>query len=122
MALQIGSSGDSAAERAHRPHRHPRAIIVDTERRSRPEPSSHAQRQGVRSRVAKEELLEFRGVVSEVLSNAMFHVKLEHDHEIITHTSGKMRKNRMRVSAGDKVFVEMTPYDLAKGRMAFRVR
>jgi translation initiation factor IF-1 len=72
--------------------------------------------------MAKEELLEFPGTVSEVLPNATFRVKLENDHEIIAHTAVKMRKNRIRVSAGDKVLVEMTPYDLTKGRITFRVR
>ena len=72
--------------------------------------------------MAKEELLEFPGVVSEVLPNAMFRVKLENDHEIIAHTAGKMRKNRIRVAVSDKVVVEMTPYDLTKGRITFRVR
>src|ERR1700712_4220308 len=69
--------------------------------------------------MAKEELLEFPGTVSEVLPNATFRVKLENDHEIIAHTAGKMRKNRIRVSAGDKVLVEMTPYDLSKGPPPF---
>ena len=68
----------------------------------------------------KEELLEFPGIVMELLPNAMFRVKLENDHVIIAHTSGKMRKNRIRVLAGDKVIVEMTPYDLTKGRIKFR--
>ena len=72
--------------------------------------------------MAKEELLEFPGTVSEVLPNATFRVKLENDHEIIAHTAGKMRKNRIRVLAGDRVMVEMTPYDLTKGRITFRVR
>ncbi len=72
--------------------------------------------------MAKEELLEFPGTVSEVLPNATFRVKLENDHEIIAHTAGEMRKNRIRVSAGDRVLVEMTPYDLTKGRITFRVR
>ena len=72
--------------------------------------------------MAKEELLEMRGQVVELLPNAMFRVKLENDHEILGHTAGKMRKNRIRVSAGDKVLVEMTPYDLTKGRITFRVR
>lgn len=70
--------------------------------------------------MAKEELLEFEGVVEELLPNAMFRVKLENDHEVLAHTSGKMRKNRIRVLAGDKVTVEMTPYDLSKGRIKFR--
>ena len=54
------------------------------------------------------------------LPNAMFKVKLDNEHEVIAHTSGKMRKNRIRVLAGDRVTVEMTPYDLTKGRITFR--
>lgn len=68
----------------------------------------------------KEELIEFSGVVVELLPNAMFRVKLDNDHMVLTHTSGKMRKNRIRVLVGDKVKVEMTPYDLSKGRITFR--
>ena len=70
--------------------------------------------------MAKEELMEFNGVVKELLPNAMFRVLLENDHEIIAHTAGKMRKFRIRVLAGDRVTVEMTPYDLTKGRITFR--
>ena len=70
--------------------------------------------------MAKEELLEFPGIVEELLPNAMFRVKLENGHEVLAHTSGRMRKNRIRVLAGDKVTVEMTPYDLTKGRITFR--
>ena len=68
----------------------------------------------------KEGSIEFQGIVLELLPNAMFKVKLENDHEILAHSSGKMRKNRIRVLAGDKVTVEMTPYDLTKGRITFR--
>ena len=68
----------------------------------------------------KEDLIEFKGVVTEVLPNAMFRVKLENDHEILAHSAGKMRKNRIRVLIGDSVIVEMTPYDLTKGRIIFR--
>ena len=68
----------------------------------------------------KEGSIEFQGVVMELLPNAMFRVKLENDHEILAHSSGRMRKNRIRVLAGDKVTVEMTPYDLTKGRITFR--
>ena len=68
----------------------------------------------------KEGSIEFQGVVLELLPNAMFKVKLENDHEILAHSSGKMRKNRIRVLAGDKVTVELTPYDLTKGRITFR--
>ena len=70
--------------------------------------------------MSKEELLEFPGVVSELLPNATFRVKLENDHEIIAHTAGKMRKNRIRVLAGDRVTLEMSPYDLTKGRITYR--
>jgi translation initiation factor IF-1 len=72
--------------------------------------------------MAKEDLIEFNGVVSELLPNAMFRVKLDNDHTILAHTSGKMRKNRIRVLAGDRVTVEMTPYDLTKGRITFRFK
>jgi len=70
--------------------------------------------------MGKEELMEFKGVVTEVLPNAMFRVTLENDHEILAHTAGKMRKNRIRVLQGDSVVVEMTPYDLGKGRIIYR--
>ena len=70
--------------------------------------------------MSKEDAIEFQGVVSELLPNAMFKVKLDNDHEVIAHTSGKMRKNRIRVLAGDRVTVEMTPYDLTNGRITFR--
>jgi translation initiation factor IF-1 len=70
--------------------------------------------------VAKQETLEFKGKVTELLPNAMFLVKLENNHEILAHSSGKLRKNRIRVLAGDNVLVEVTPYDLTKGRIIFR--
>jgi len=70
--------------------------------------------------MAKEELIEFQGVVLELLPNANFRVKLENGHIILAHTSGKMRKNRIRILVGDKVTVEMTPYDLTKGRVIHR--
>ena len=72
--------------------------------------------------MAKEDLIEFNGVVAELLPNAMFRVKLDNDHTILAHTSRKMRKNRIRVLAGDRVTVEMTPYDLTKGRITFRFK
>lgn len=70
--------------------------------------------------MAKEDLIEFNGEVLELLPNATFRVRLENGHEIIAHTAGRMRKNRIRVLVGDKVTVEMTPYDLTKGRIIFR--
>ena len=72
--------------------------------------------------MAKEDLIEFTGEVLEILPNAMFKIKLDNDHEILAHTSGKMRKNKIRVLAGDRVQVEMTPYDLSKGRITFRYK
>ena len=70
--------------------------------------------------MAKEEMLEFEGVVEEVLPDARCRVKLDNGHEVIAYTSGRMKKNRIRILAGDKVTVEMTPYDLDKGRLVFR--
>jgi translation initiation factor IF-1 len=72
--------------------------------------------------MAKEELIEFNGVVTELLPNAMFRVTLDNEHVVIAHTSGKMRKNRIRILAGDKVTVEMTPYDLTKARIKLRLK
>jgi translation initiation factor IF-1 len=72
--------------------------------------------------MAKEEMLELKGLVTELLPNAMFRVKLENNHEVLAHTAGKMRKNRIRVLAGDEVMVEVTPYDLTKGRIIFRFK
>lgn len=74
------------------------------------------------ARMAKEELLEFPGTVVELLPNAMFRVKLENEHEVLAHTAGKMRKHRIRVLQGDQVLVEMTPYDLSKGRITYRYK
>lgn len=68
----------------------------------------------------KEELLEFMGKVTEVLPNAMFRVQLENGHIVLAHTSGRMRKNRIRILLGDAVTVEMTPYDLTKARIIHR--
>ncbi|MGB0935642.1 MAG: translation initiation factor IF-1 [Alphaproteobacteria bacterium] len=70
--------------------------------------------------MAKEEQIEFEGTVVELLPNATFKVELENGHVIVAHTSGRMRKNRIRVLAGDKVTVEMSTYDLTKGRIKFR--
>jgi translation initiation factor IF-1 len=72
--------------------------------------------------MAKEDLLEFTGTVTEKLPNAMFRVKLENGHDIIAHTAGKMRKFRIRVMVGDVVDIEMTPYDLTKGRIIYRFK
>ncbi|MEJ3453265.1 translation initiation factor IF-1 [Acinetobacter baumannii] len=70
----------------------------------------------------KEELIEFEGVVTETLPNMMFRVRLENGHEVIAHISGKMRKHYIRILTGDSVKVEMTPYDLTKGRITYRAR
>ena len=70
--------------------------------------------------MSKQDLLEFKGQVIELMKNAMFRVKLENGHIVTAHTAGKLRKNRIRVLVGDKVDVEMTPYDLTKGRIVYR--
>tara|TARA_Y100000992_G_scaffold15928_1_gene9217 strand:- start:560 stop:775 length:216 start_codon:yes stop_codon:yes gene_type:complete len=70
--------------------------------------------------LSKQDLLEFKGTVTDLLPNAMFRVKLENGHIVTAHTAGKLRKNRIRVLQGDNVTVEMTPYDLTKGRIIFR--
>jgi translation initiation factor IF-1 len=70
--------------------------------------------------MAKEELLEMRGVVVEVLPDSRFRVTLENGHNLVAYTAGKMRKHHIRIIAGDKVSLEMSPYDLSKGRITFR--
>ena len=70
--------------------------------------------------MAKQDLLEFKGKVIDLLPNAMFRVELENGHTVTAHTAGKLRKNRIRILQGDNVTVEMTPYDLTKGRIIFR--
>ena len=70
--------------------------------------------------MSKQDLLEFKGKVMDLLPNAMFRVKSENGHTVTAHTAGKLRKNRIRVLQGDNVTVEMTPYDLTKGRIIFR--
>ena len=70
--------------------------------------------------MVKQDTLTFEGVVKDLLPNAMFRVELSNGHMITAHTAGKLRKNRIRVLQGDKVTVEMTPYDLTKGRIIFR--
>ena len=68
----------------------------------------------------EDNILTFSGVVTELLKNAMFKVTLENGHEVIAHASGKLRKNRIRVLQGDKVTVDVSAYDLKKGRITFR--
>ncbi|GHE26303.1 hypothetical protein GCM10007167_04350 [Vulcaniibacterium thermophilum] len=74
------------------------------------------------NRMAKDDVIEFEGTVSETLPNTMFRVRLENGHEIIAHISGRMRKNYIRILTGDRVKVEMTPYDLTKGRITYRMK
>lgn len=68
------------------------------------------------------DVIELEGTIIESMPNAMFRVKLENDHEILAHISGKIRKNFIRILPGDKVKVEMTPYDLSRGRITFRLK
>lgn len=70
--------------------------------------------------MAKEELIEMSGCVTEVLPDSRFRVNLDNGHQLVAYTSGKMRKNHIRILAGDKVSLELSPYDLSKGRITFR--
>jgi len=72
--------------------------------------------------MAKEESIEVMGEVKEALPNAMFRVELENGHEVLGHISGKMRKHYIRILPGDKVKVELSPYDLSRGRIVFRYK
>ena len=72
--------------------------------------------------MAKEETVELEGVVNEVLPNTMFRVQLANDHEITAYASGKMRKHFIRILPGDKVLVELSPYDLTRGRITYRYK
>ena len=72
--------------------------------------------------MAKEGVIEMEGSIKESLPNAMFRVLLENDHEVLAHISGKMRKNFIKILPGDKVKVELSPYDLSRGRITYRLR
>jgi translation initiation factor IF-1 len=72
--------------------------------------------------MAKEELLQFDGEVVDVLPDGRYRVRLENGHDVIAYTAGRMKKNRIRTLAGDRVTIEMTPYDLSKGRVIFRYK
>ena len=72
--------------------------------------------------MAKEELMEFEGEVSEVLPDARFRVKLDNGHEMIAYTAGKMRRFRIRMNPGDRVRIELSAYDLDRGRIVYRLR
>ncbi|HMM39045.1 MAG: translation initiation factor IF-1 [Humidesulfovibrio sp.] len=72
--------------------------------------------------MSKEEAIEVEGVIQEALPNAMFRVELQNGHSILGHISGKMRKHYIRILPGDKVKVELSPYDLTRGRITFRMR
>ena len=72
--------------------------------------------------MSKQDVIEVEGKVIEALPNAMFRVKLENDHEILAHVSGKIRMNFIRILPGDKVTIELTPYDLSRGRITYRFK
>jgi len=72
--------------------------------------------------MAKEEAIEVEGTVAEVLPNARFRVELENGHKVLAHISGKMRMHYIRILAGDKVKMELSPYDLTKGRITYRMK
>jgi translation initiation factor IF-1 len=72
--------------------------------------------------MAKEDQIEMEGTIIETLPNTMFRVELDNGHVVTAHISGKMRKNYIRILTGDRVTIEMTPYDLTKGRITYRAR
>ena len=72
--------------------------------------------------MAKEEAIEVEGIVLEALPNAMFRVQLDNGHKVLSHVSGKMRMNFIRILPGDRVKLELSPYDLTRGRITFRVK
>lgn len=72
--------------------------------------------------MAKDDAIEVAGVVREVLPNAMFRVELENRHRVLAHVSGKMRKNFIRILTGDRVLIELSPYDLTRGRITYRYK
>ena len=72
--------------------------------------------------MAKEELIEVEGIIAEALPNAMFRVVLENNHKVLAHVSGKIRMNFIRILPGDKVKLELSPYDLSRGRITFRLK
>ncbi len=85
-------------------------------------PPQTINRDCVRHTVAKEESIEMEGTVIETLPNTLFRVELENSHVVTAHISGKMRKHYIRILTGDKVTVQLTPYDLSKGRITYRAR
>lgn len=72
--------------------------------------------------MAKEEILTFEGVVTEILPNALFKVLLDNGHEILAHISGRMRKNNINILLGDRLELQVSPYDLSKGRITYRYK
>jgi len=89
--------------------------------RQTPRPDLLRTHRGTQS-LAKEDHIEMEGSVVETLPNTMFRVELDNGHVVTAHISGKMRKNYIRILTGDKVTVQLTPYDLSKGRIVYRVR
>jgi translation initiation factor IF-1 len=84
--------------------------------------ASAGGRAGYASRVGKEEKIEMEGEVTEALPNTMFKVKLDNDHEVLGHISGKMRRHYIRILPGDRVKIELSPYDLDRGRITYRYK
>src|SRR5262249_31697120 len=121
IPVNPGSSAPVAATAASaRWHSCSRSGIMAATTAPRASRSGHSNCE--RTSMAKEELLEFEGTVTEVLQDGNYRALLENDHQILAYMSGKMRKFRIRTGVGDKVTVEMSPYDLERGRINFRHR
>ena len=120
--MASGHGTPNRADNAHPIRAWPSQVIKAQCRHSRarrPAPHPEINQQ---SNMAKEDHIEMQGKVVETLPNTMFRVELENGHLVIAHISGKMRKNYIRILTGDQVTVELTPYDLSKGRITYRAR
>ena len=109
MTSAIGGAGDGFASRAP-------ANVAE----SRAVPGTQPLKP--QGKMSKDDVIEMEGAILETLPNTMFRVKLENGHVVTAHISGRMRKNYIRILTGDKVKVEMTPYDLTKGRITYRMK
>lgn len=105
---------------ASRPKRKPQSKKRRNNRDTAPKPEQDAQEQDAKRAAAKSNKIEVEGVVVEPLPNAMFRVELDNKHQILAHISGRMRKFFIKILPGDKVTVELSPYDLTRGRITYR--
>jgi translation initiation factor IF-1 len=120
-ARRPAGTGKTSSPAAHAPGCHHNTMrALPRPRFAVPSPFAWAPTIKREKNMAKEELLEMNGLVAEVLPDSRFRVDLDNGHQLIAYTSGKMRQHHIRILAGDKVTLELSPYDLSKGRITFR--